>query len=178
VESGSTIRPVGALNGRVIFTERLVLEPLAVSHAEEMAAVLDDPALHTFIGGTPASPAELNQRYARLAQGPPPGSDERWLNWVLRRRDDSRLIGTVQATITAHGTSAAIAWVIGTPWHGRGYATEAARALVDWLRARDVSDVTATIHPDHTASAAVARHAGLEPTTELVDGEIVWRAPR
>jgi RimJ/RimL family protein N-acetyltransferase len=165
------------LNGRVITTERLVLEPLGVDHAEEMAAVLDDPALHTFIGGTPASPAELRERYTRLVQGPPPGSDAQWLNWVLRRRDDDRLIGTVQATVTRQGTSAAVAWVIGTPWHGRGYATEAARALVGWLRARDITDITATIHPGHAASAAVARHAGLEPTTELVDGETLWRVP-
>jgi hypothetical protein len=36
-----------------IATERLDLLPLQVGHAAEMAAVLGDPALHTFIGGAP-----------------------------------------------------------------------------------------------------------------------------
>jgi hypothetical protein len=38
---------------------------------------------------------------------------------------------------------------------------------VVWLRA--------AIHPDHVASAAVAHSIGLAPTSEVVDGEIVWR---
>jgi len=34
--------------------DRLVLEPLRVEHAQEMAVVLDDMALHTFTSGEPA----------------------------------------------------------------------------------------------------------------------------
>jgi hypothetical protein len=39
---------------QAISTRRLDLLPLDVEHAEEMAAVLSDPALHAFIG----SPAQ------------------------------------------------------------------------------------------------------------------------
>jgi hypothetical protein len=35
-------------------SERLRLEPLRVEHAAEMAGLLDDPQLHTFIGGQSA----------------------------------------------------------------------------------------------------------------------------
>jgi RimJ/RimL family protein N-acetyltransferase len=35
--------------------------------------------------------------------------------------------------------------------------------------------ITAAIHPGNAASAAVARRAGLAPTAELADGEVVWR---
>jgi hypothetical protein len=34
-------------------TERLTLEPLRPEHADEMVAVLGDPALYEFTGGTP-----------------------------------------------------------------------------------------------------------------------------
>ena len=54
-----------------ISTARLDLLPLAVEHAQEMAAVLADPALHTFIGGEPASRAALRARYERLVAGSP-----------------------------------------------------------------------------------------------------------
>ena len=52
-----------------IHTPRLVLSALRVEDAEEMVAVLGDPALHEFIGGQPATVAELRARYARLAAG-------------------------------------------------------------------------------------------------------------
>jgi RimJ/RimL family protein N-acetyltransferase len=38
-----------------------------------------------------------------------------------------------------------------------------------------MSTVTAYVHPGHAASQAVARRAGLSPTDEIVDGEVVWR---
>ncbi|MDO0914740.1 GNAT family N-acetyltransferase [Streptomyces sp. DT2A-34] len=154
-------------------TARLDLLPLRVEHAEEMAVVLSDPALHTYIGGTPHSPGELRARYERLVAGcPAPGVS--WCNWVLRLRAESCLVGTVQATVTGDH-SAEIAWVVGTPWQGQGFASEAARGLVAWLGRRSVRTVVAHIHPDHPASAAVAAAAGLAPTEEAQDGERRWR---
>ena len=154
-------------------TARLDLLPLRVEHAEEMAVVLSDPALHRFIGGAPLSPGELHARYERLVAGSPdPGVS--WCNWVLRLRAESCLVGTVQATVTG-GHEAETAWVVGTPWQGRGFASEAARELVRWLGRRSVRTVVAHIHPDHPASAAVAAAAGLTVTREERDGERLWR---
>ncbi|EPD60322.1 GNAT family N-acetyltransferase [Streptomyces sp. HGB0020] len=155
-----------------IRTTRLDLLPLQVSHADEMAVVLSDPALHTFIGGSPGTAEALRLRYERLVAGSPDPAVS-WCNWVLRETSESRLVGTVQATVT--GPTAEIAWVVGTPWQGRGYASEAARALVDHLSVRSLHTVIAHIHPDHLASAAVARAAGLAPTAEMRDGEVRWR---
>jgi RimJ/RimL family protein N-acetyltransferase len=156
-----------------ITTARLDLLPLRVEHAEEMAVVLSDPALHAFIGGAPLTAGELRTRYERLVAGAPePGVS--WCNWVLRPREEPRLIGTVQATVTGRH-SAEIAWIVGTPWQGRGLASEAARGLVTWLVGRYVRTVVAHIHPDHRASAAVAEAAGLSPTDETHDGETLWR---
>ncbi len=158
----------------MISTDRLDLLPLRVEHAEEMAGVLADPALHTFIGGTPHSVEALLARYERLIAGSPDPA-ERWLNWVIRLRDESCLVGTVQATVT--GQTAEIAWVVGTPWQGRGIAGEAARGLVGWLGAQSVHTVVAHIHPDHHASAAVAASAGLTATDEWLDDEVRWQRP-
>ena len=73
------------------------------------------------------------------------------------------------------GTDADIAWLIGVAWQRCGFAVEAARALIAWLERNDVVTVTAHIHPDHAASAAVARRSGLRPTDVVEDGEQVWR---
>ena len=158
-------------------TERLDLEPLRVEHADELAPLLDDPALHRFIGGRPLTRAQLGERYSRLAHGGSADGTQRWLNWVVRARESGQPVGTVQATVTASGDGslAEVAWVIGVPFQGRGYATEAARAMVAWLRKQGVVAVVAHVHPRHEASAAVARAIGLVATPTVVDGEIRWR---
>jgi hypothetical protein len=102
---------------------------------------------------------------------------EVWVNWIVRRRADSRAVGTVQATVQIRDATALVAWVIGVEWQRQGFASEAARALVDWLQQRGIDDVAAHIHPEHRASAIVASRAGLEPTDEEADGERVWRTP-
>jgi RimJ/RimL family protein N-acetyltransferase len=157
-------------------SERLRLEPLTVEHADDMVAVLEDPDLHAFIGGRPATLEELRTRYERLVVGHSGDGRERWFNWVIRRRDDGRAVGTVQATVTKHDPTltAEIAWVIGTPQQRQGFAREAAKAMVAWLREHEITTIVAHVHPQHEASKAVARALGLEPTDTLVDGEIRW----
>jgi RimJ/RimL family protein N-acetyltransferase len=108
-----------------------------------------------------------------VAAGHSADGAEIWKNWVVRRRDDGRVLGTVQATIV--GDEATLAWTIGTAWQGHGYAKEAAAAVVLWVATSGVVWLRAAIHPAHHASAAVARSIGLAPTTETVDGEVVWR---
>ena len=72
--------------------------------------------------------------------------------------------------------TAAVAWVVGIDWQDRGVASEAARAVVEWLRQEGAEEIVARIHPDHRASAVVAIRAGLDPTDDQADGEQVWRA--
>src|SRR5438093_183786 len=77
-----------ALDPAAITTERLSLEPLRPEDADEMAVLLDDERLQEFIGGRPLTLIEVRERYAALAAGPA-GTNIRWLNWIVRRRDDS-----------------------------------------------------------------------------------------
>jgi RimJ/RimL family protein N-acetyltransferase len=157
-----------------IATARLELTPLQVANAGEMAVVLSDPALYAIIGGSPPTVDQLRGRYEQLVAGRSPDGRQQWLNWVVRLRGDDcrRAVGTVQATVTAAG--AEIAWIIGTPWQGRGYASEAATALTRWLHGSGVGRVTAHVHPRHLASQGVARRAGLTPTGVFEEGEELW----
>ena len=138
-----------------------------------MVAVLSDPALYEFTGGEPPTLDELRARYERQLVGHSPDGSDEWLNWIVRATDDGQAIGFVQATI--RDGRADIAWLIGTPWQGRGYATEAARQMLTALEQRAISHITAHIRADHVASAKVAASLGLSPTAELEDGELIWR---
>ncbi len=154
-------------------TERLVLTPLLVEDAEEMMGVLDDERLHEFTGGHPLTQRQLLDRYRQLVAGARDPSQE-WLNWVIRQRPDMIAIGTVQATVrSGEDLRADVAWEIGIPWQGHGFATEAASGMVAWLRSVGVDHLSANIHPDHHASRRVAARLGLVPTDDLCDGETV-----
>jgi len=161
-----------------IRSARLWLVPLAVGDAEEMVGVLSAGALYTFTGGEPPGLDELRARYARQAAGRSPDGSQEWRNWIIRREPGGQAVGYVQATVVDGGRRAEIAWVVGVDWQGRGYAAEAARALVAWLDSRGVATVQAHIHPGHAASAAVARRAGLAPTGHFDDGEQLWQRDR
>ena len=175
--TGSTAGSPDAPAAGSAVTARLVLEPLRESDADEMVAVLADHELYRFIGGEPPTLDALRARYARLAVGRSPDGSQEWVNWIARRSQDGVAIGTVQATVVDGGRRADVAWVVATAWQGRGYAAEAASALVAWLRARGVAEIGANIHPEHRASARVAERIGLAPTGELDDeGEQIWRA--
>jgi RimJ/RimL family protein N-acetyltransferase len=167
-----------ALNAQPLESTRLLLEPLRVDHADELAPVLDDPALHRFIGGAPATVNELRNRFERQTRGESPDGRASWLNWVVRERATNRVVGTVQATVKAGDPApvADLAWVIGTSHQGNGFAKEAAAAMAAWLRGQGVGRLRANIHPRHEASNQVARSIGLEQTGTIVDGELRWES--
>lgn len=161
---------------RTITASRLDLVPLRPADAEEMVEVLADPRLYAFIGGDPPSRLELRATYERQSVGRSPDGSEAWLNWTVRLRPTGRAIGFVQATVLDAGTVADVAWLIGVPWQGRGFAVESAGAVIAWLGRRGVRTVVAHIRPDHEASARVAARLGLEATDDVDgDGERIWR---
>jgi RimJ/RimL family protein N-acetyltransferase len=151
----------------------ITLDPLRVSDAAEMVEVLSATELYGFIGGRPPTLGELTEQYRRQVVGRSVDGREEWLNWIVRVEDTA--VGYVQATVH-EGARAVVAWVIGVPWQGRGYATAAARELVRLLRARGVRRVEAYIVPGHAASERVAAHVGLAATGHLSEGEQLWAA--
>lgn len=154
----------------------LILEPLQVEHAEEMAPLLDDARLHIYIGGEPALLGRLRDRYRRQVVGRSIDGSQLWFNWVLRRQDTGHGVGYVQATVSTENDAviAEIAWVVASEHQGHGYARQAAAAMAKWLREAGAERIIAHVHPDHPASIAVAAGIGMSPTETVLDGEVRW----
>jgi RimJ/RimL family protein N-acetyltransferase len=151
-------------------TPRLTLTPLAVEDAVEMIEVLSAPDLYAFTGGEAPSLEQLERRYRVQVEGSS-RAGETWQNWIVRL--DGAAIGYVQATVV--GEEADLGWVIGAPWQGRGYATEASAAMRTWLADQGVTRFFAHIHADHVASNLVAAGLGFRPNGEVDDeGEAIW----
>ena len=154
--------------------ESVALRPLAVEDAEAMTAVLAAPSLYEFTGGAPPTSDELARRYRAQTRGHSPDGTQTWINLIVTRGGSPDPIGYVQATLPVGGDGAEIAWVIGRPWQGRGYARRAVTLLLEELTRRGVRHVTAHIHPRNQASNRLAARLGLKATETVVDGEIRW----
>ena len=145
---------------RTLVTPRLVLEPQTAAHADEMYAVLCDPAIYQYENAPPASPGWLRDRYAKLESRRSGDGREQWLNWVLRA--DGAAIGYVQATV--HGEVAGIAYEMGSAHWGRGLAQEAVRAMLAELAAHSgVRRFTAVAKRANARSLALLARLGFAP---------------
>ena len=119
---------------RTIRTELLTLEPQVAAHAEDMFAVLSDPAIYTYENAPPASVDWLRTRFAKLESRRSGDASEQWLNWVIRIPGPG-LIGHVQATIHSD-RSAGIAYELSSRYWGRGLGAHATRTLIEELFAK------------------------------------------
>ena len=117
---------------RIIATPTLTLEPQTVAHAEEMFAVLCDPAIYEYENEPPPSLDWLRARFAKLEARQSADGQQLWLNWVIRL-PTSELIGFVQATVRPNG-KAGIAFVLASAYWGRGLARDAVNAMMSELR--------------------------------------------
>lgn len=161
-----------------IQTTRLELSPLRREHAALLFDVLADPALYEYTGGAPVQAVdEMVRWFTRWEARVSPDGSELWLNWTVSERAGGAAVGYVQATVSDR-PGVNLAWVIGTPWQRRGYASEASRAVMDWLAHLGARRFRACVKPAHVASQRVAARLGLQRTEEWVDGEEVWLLDR
>jgi RimJ/RimL family protein N-acetyltransferase len=80
--------------------------------------------------------------------------------WAITLTAGGELIGMVGLRI--RGFKADLGYVLGRPWWGRGYATEAVRPIVDWaLSQPSVYRVWAMCDVDNLASARVLEKVGM-----------------
>jgi RimJ/RimL family protein N-acetyltransferase len=163
------------VSDEVIQGRRVSLVPLAVEHADELAGLLEDAFVRDSLGVGEVE--GLRRRFAAWESRRSPDGEERWLNWVVRERADGRALGWVQATVC--GATASVAYALLATERGRGAASDAVRAMIQWLRTElGVTDLTASIAPANLASAHVARAVGLEATDGRDEGEVIWAAKR
>ena len=157
-------------------TERLEIAPLTAADAPRLFESLRSHELYRYVPDTPPVSVEaLAERYAALAAGAPPGSDERWYNWVASLRADGTPVGTLQATVRPATRAASIAYVLLPGSWGRGYATEGVGRMLEHLAAiGEAERFVAEIDARNERSIAVVERLGFrfsheEPTREGVD---------
>lgn len=93
-------------------------------------------------------------------------------------RDSGALVGAIGLTIARAHQRAELGYWIAVPYWGRGYATEAARAMVDYaFAALDLARVDAHCLTRNVASARVMEKIGMQREGCLRAHVIRWDVP-
>ena len=139
------------------------LEPLTAGHAGELFPVLSHPAIYTYIADQPpVSVSALAERYRRLESRFSPDGSQQWLNWAIRRCEDQRCVGFVQATVHAAGT-ADFGFVLAPPFWGLGLAQLASTLALSILFTKfGVLSAFATVDRDNLRSSVLLHRLGFK----------------
>lgn len=83
--------------------------------------------------------------------------------WAIERKSDGVVVGTaLLLRLPAGQDEFEVGWHLHPDCWGNGYATEAARGVIDLAFARGLAEIFAVVRPDNAASIAVARRLGME----------------
>lgn len=158
------------MNSRPEPAARFRLIPQVAAHADEMFALLDDPALHEHEGEPPESLEWLRERFARLESRRSADGSEEWLNWVVQL-PSGELIGYVQATVSASG-QADLAYVLGRRHWGRGLASRAVTLMIAELVAHHaVTALSAVLKRSNARSLRLLERLGFTPAPAALERE-------
>jgi len=158
-----------------LITERLELKPLTSQAAAALSENQDEAS--RILGATfPAEWPRPDLLGILAIRAPSSPEAERFGVWVMIERDS----GSVGGDIGFKGPPdeagrIEMGYSVVPDRRRRGYAKEAARALIDWaLSQPKVRVIVAGCHPDNVPSIRTLERVGFHRTGEA-DGEIRWR---
>jgi RimJ/RimL family protein N-acetyltransferase len=144
-----------------ITTERLTLRPPTEADAPEMEAIFGDDRVMNAIGHaegeTPEKTLERARRHVRFFE------TLGYCMYLARRRDTGEVVGDCGVIpAEAKGPATEIGWRFAPAHWGKGYATEAARAVLGDAYARTrLDEIIAITLPENERSQRVATKLGM-----------------
>lgn len=139
----------------VLKTKRLILSPMS---EEEILGMIEQEESE-----------ELRQAYQEMLEGcrKDPENHIWYAPWKMVLKQDGTMIGDVDFKGPAKNHAVEIGYGVQKPYEGKGYTTEAVKAMIDWAFSNeDVIFVEAETAPDNKASQRI-----LEKLKFIPDGE-------
>lgn len=154
-----------------LLTPRLRLRGWRPDDLEPMAAINADPRVAEWLGGV----IGLEETRLRLQAYADHWEEHDFGLWAVGERHGGRMVGRTGLMHwhdwTASPHDAEIGWTFAPDVWGRGYATEAARAALDWARAQPgLRGIISITRPDNLRSRRVMEKLGL-----AYRAEAFWR---
>lgn len=143
----------------VLETDRLLLRPLTRQDVDAFVALHDDDQVNEFVGSYTQERAltrlkTIEEQWALRGHG----------LCAVELKETGAFLGRAGLQYWKQFDEVEAGWVLRSDTWGRGYATEAAHACVDWgFTALGLDRVTAMIRPGNAPSVRVAERLGFAP---------------
>ena len=167
-----------------IETERLVLRQWRKNDFRSYHSILRQPEVHRHFGPEPATAEDC---WRRILAAVGNWQFNGFGTWAIERKSDGHLIGNA-GLFTAwrdlepeFGEEPEMGWIFSSETHGKGMASEACRAALDWAEANlDPTPLWAIIAPANEPSIKLAEKLGFERVHETSyhgDPTLVFKRP-
>jgi len=146
-------------------TERLLLRPWDPDDAEAALGVYGVSEVARWL--SPVMDRAPDKPAMRLVLQQWAAEDERMLppagRWAIELKEDNRLVGgAILLPLPPDNVDLEMGWQLHPAVWGRGYATEAGRALASWAFSQGIDEVLAVVRPANRRAEATARRIGME----------------
>jgi RimJ/RimL family protein N-acetyltransferase len=83
--------------------------------------------------------------------------------WAIYRTSDDAVIGGVAiGLLPPNGEDLEVSWQLNPAEWGKGYAAEAARALIAWAFTQEIDELFAVARPSNVRATAMAKRLGMQ----------------
>lgn len=163
-----------------LFTERLLIRRLAPADLQDFLRFNTHPANLEFQAIVPFTEETGLAYLERQATFDPDSEDGGWLGLAVELPHERRVIGEVGIYLPKQPrTRGDIGWTFHPDYHGRGYATEAARALLTYaFEELKLHRVTAGCNTSNTASLRLMERLGMRREGNYIQSTLLhgaWR---
>lgn len=143
-------------------TTRLRLEPYNDSHYQGLRVMDNDPGVMRYISkGIVKTPEETRENIRRV--------QDRWHKygfswWAIKEKTSGTVVGAacLQYLENVEGAPLEIGWRLIPEHNGKGYATEAAKAIIDFAAEHtDANYLVAVADPENIPSQRVMQRLGM-----------------
>jgi RimJ/RimL family protein N-acetyltransferase len=156
-------------------TSRLTLRPFVEDDFEAFHAMRSDEEVARYLYQGPLSPAESRDLLERKIAGSSWTSEGDWLSAAVVERKSGITVGDLGLRwVSERDRTAEIGFVFDPRHQGKGFATEAARPLLDWaFGTAGLHRVIGRTEARNSASSRVLEKLGMRLEAHLVENEWV-----
>lgn len=85
------------------------------------------------------------------------------ISWVMVEKETNQVVGlVVYCMFNEYHQRGELAYAINSQWWGKGYATQACRAIIEFSFTQSLTRIAATVDPENLASERVLQKIGMQ----------------
>jgi RimJ/RimL family protein N-acetyltransferase len=156
-------------------TSRLTLRPFVEEDFEALHAMRSDAEVVRYLYDEPFSPEQTRDLLSRRIAATSWAAEGDWLGAVAVERESGTVVGEVGLFwVSERDRTAEIGFIFDPRHQGKGFATEASRALLDWaFDTAGIHRVIGRTEARNTASTRVLEKLGMRLEAHFVENEWV-----